>query len=204
MSICLPHFSRNLDTKVESFWKALSKCSHANVPMWFCAVTAVLGLKPATHSGDAYPLPDCMVLPPCLIARVLGDFCCCCLPECHFFKRQLCFKIIFFSKIKSVFMDQKDSRDFIQCVIRDSLLSLQQQLRMRIKLTYNHKGSAMQDLAEVNNFPPQSWQWGPGTVSHSYPTQSKELWEGGCDRWQVPPTVPWARGAEENCWGGFS
>uniref|UniRef100_U3JIW1 AP-1 complex subunit gamma n=1 Tax=Ficedula albicollis TaxID=59894 RepID=U3JIW1_FICAL len=33
-----------------------------------------------------------------------------------------------------------------------------QQLRMRIKLTYNHKGSAMQDLAEVNNFPPQSWQ----------------------------------------------
>lgn len=23
--------------------------------------------------------------------------------------------------------------------------------------------------------------------SHSYPTQSKELWEGGCDRWQVPP-----------------
>lgn len=29
---------------------------------------------------------------------------------------------------------------------------------MRIKLTYNHKGSAMQDLAEVNNFPPQSWQ----------------------------------------------
>ncbi|XP_030366788.1 AP-1 complex subunit gamma-1-like isoform X6 [Strigops habroptila] len=33
-----------------------------------------------------------------------------------------------------------------------------QQLRMRIKLTYNHKGSAVQDLAEVNNFPPQSWQ----------------------------------------------
>lgn len=33
-----------------------------------------------------------------------------------------------------------------------------QQLRMRIKLTYNHKGAAMQDLAEVNNFPPQSWQ----------------------------------------------
>ncbi|XP_053555433.1 AP-1 complex subunit gamma-1 [Bombina bombina] len=33
-----------------------------------------------------------------------------------------------------------------------------QQLRMRIKLTYNHKGSAMQDLAEVSNFPPQSWQ----------------------------------------------
>lgn len=23
--------------------------------------------------------------------------------------------------------------------------------------------------------------------SHSYPTQSKELWEGGCDCWQVPP-----------------
>ncbi|OCT82356.1 hypothetical protein XELAEV_18024882mg [Xenopus laevis] len=33
-----------------------------------------------------------------------------------------------------------------------------QQLRMRIKLTYNHKGSAIQDLAEVSNFPPQSWQ----------------------------------------------
>ncbi|XP_075440014.1 AP-1 complex subunit gamma-1 isoform X3 [Ascaphus truei] len=33
-----------------------------------------------------------------------------------------------------------------------------QQLRMRIKLTYNHKGSVMQDLAEVSNFPPQSWQ----------------------------------------------
>uniref|UniRef100_A0AAX7T2F9 AP-1 complex subunit gamma n=1 Tax=Astatotilapia calliptera TaxID=8154 RepID=A0AAX7T2F9_ASTCA len=33
-----------------------------------------------------------------------------------------------------------------------------QQLRMRIKLTYTHKGSAVQDLAEVNNFPPQSWQ----------------------------------------------
>uniref|UniRef100_A0A8C9S3T7 AP-1 complex subunit gamma n=1 Tax=Scleropages formosus TaxID=113540 RepID=A0A8C9S3T7_SCLFO len=29
---------------------------------------------------------------------------------------------------------------------------------MRIKLTYNHKGSPVQDLAEVNNFPPQSWQ----------------------------------------------
>lgn len=35
---------------------------------------------------------------------------------------------------------------------------------MRIKLTYNHKGSAMQDLAEVNNFPPQSWQWGSSTI----------------------------------------
>uniref|UniRef100_H3AKS0 AP-1 complex subunit gamma n=1 Tax=Latimeria chalumnae TaxID=7897 RepID=H3AKS0_LATCH len=33
-----------------------------------------------------------------------------------------------------------------------------QQLRMRIKLTYSHKGSPVQDLAEVNNFPPQSWQ----------------------------------------------
>uniref|UniRef100_A0AAQ5Y8R4 AP-1 complex subunit gamma n=1 Tax=Amphiprion ocellaris TaxID=80972 RepID=A0AAQ5Y8R4_AMPOC len=33
-----------------------------------------------------------------------------------------------------------------------------QQLRMRIKLTYTLKGSAVQDLAEVNNFPPQSWQ----------------------------------------------
>uniref|UniRef100_A0A8C9WM56 AP-1 complex subunit gamma n=1 Tax=Scleropages formosus TaxID=113540 RepID=A0A8C9WM56_SCLFO len=34
----------------------------------------------------------------------------------------------------------------------------QQQLRMRIKLTYNHRGSSVQDLAEVNNFPTQSWQ----------------------------------------------
>uniref|UniRef100_A0A8C4HAH4 AP-1 complex subunit gamma n=1 Tax=Dicentrarchus labrax TaxID=13489 RepID=A0A8C4HAH4_DICLA len=33
-----------------------------------------------------------------------------------------------------------------------------QQLRMRIKLTYTLKGSPVQDLAEVNNFPPQSWQ----------------------------------------------
>ncbi|MBN3278833.1 AP1G1 protein, partial [Polyodon spathula] len=33
-----------------------------------------------------------------------------------------------------------------------------QQLRMRVKLTYTHKGSPLQDLAEVNNFPPQSWQ----------------------------------------------
>uniref|UniRef100_A0AAV2LLR9 GAE domain-containing protein n=1 Tax=Knipowitschia caucasica TaxID=637954 RepID=A0AAV2LLR9_KNICA len=33
-----------------------------------------------------------------------------------------------------------------------------QHLRMRIKLTYTHKGSPVQDLAEVNNFPPQSWQ----------------------------------------------
>lgn len=38
-------------------------------------------------------------------------------------------------------------------------LLFQQQLRMRIKLTYTHKGSPVQDLAEVNNFPPQSWQW---------------------------------------------
>lgn len=38
------------------------------------------------------------------------------------------------------------------------LTHFQQQLRMRIKLTYNLKGSPVQDLAEVNNFPPQSWQ----------------------------------------------
>lgn len=38
-------------------------------------------------------------------------------------------------------------------------LLFQQQLRMRIKLTYTHKGSPVQDLSEVNNFPPQSWQW---------------------------------------------
>lgn len=39
--------------------------------------------------------------------------------------------------------------------------------------------------------------------SHSYPTQSKEFWEGGCDCWQVPPTVPWARGAERTVEEGF-
>uniref|UniRef100_UPI00398EA4C9 AP-1 complex subunit gamma-1 isoform X3 n=1 Tax=Pristiophorus japonicus TaxID=55135 RepID=UPI00398EA4C9 len=33
-----------------------------------------------------------------------------------------------------------------------------QQLRMRIKITYDLNGSPVQDLAEVNNFPPQSWQ----------------------------------------------
>uniref|UniRef100_A0A8C6SY00 Adaptor related protein complex 1 subunit gamma 1 n=1 Tax=Neogobius melanostomus TaxID=47308 RepID=A0A8C6SY00_9GOBI len=38
------------------------------------------------------------------------------------------------------------------------LNSQKQQLRMRIKLTYTLKGSPVQDLAEVNNFPPQSWQ----------------------------------------------
>lgn len=44
---------------------------------------------------------------------------------------------------------------------------------MRIKLTYNHKGSAMQDLAEVNNFPPQSWQWGSGTILILIPPNQK-------------------------------
>lgn len=39
--------------------------------------------------------------------------------------------------------------------------------------------------------------------SHSYPTQSKEFWEGGCDCWQVPPTVPWAWGAERTVEEGF-
>lgn len=39
--------------------------------------------------------------------------------------------------------------------------------------------------------------------SHSYPTQSREFWEGGCDCWQVPPTVPWARGAERTVEEGF-
>uniref|UniRef100_A0A4W3JYM9 AP-1 complex subunit gamma n=1 Tax=Callorhinchus milii TaxID=7868 RepID=A0A4W3JYM9_CALMI len=33
-----------------------------------------------------------------------------------------------------------------------------QPLRMRIKITYNQNGSPVQDLAEVNNFPPPSWQ----------------------------------------------
>lgn len=39
--------------------------------------------------------------------------------------------------------------------------------------------------------------------SHSYPTQSKEFWEGGYDCWQVPPTVPWAWGAERTVEKGF-
>lgn len=47
----------------------------------------------------------------------------------------------------------------------------QQQLRMRIKLTYTHKGSAVQDLAEVNNFPPQSWQWWAAPVALKSPKQ---------------------------------
>lgn len=47
----------------------------------------------------------------------------------------------------------------------------QQQLRMRIKLTYTHKGSAVQDLAEVNNFPPQSWQWWAAPVALKSPHQ---------------------------------
>nr|3ZY7_A Chain A, AP-1 COMPLEX SUBUNIT GAMMA-1 [Mus musculus]3ZY7_B Chain B, AP-1 COMPLEX SUBUNIT GAMMA-1 [Mus musculus] len=33
-----------------------------------------------------------------------------------------------------------------------------QQLRMRIKLTFNWNGYKVQSEAEVNNFPPQSWQ----------------------------------------------
>ncbi|KAI2662163.1 AP-1 complex subunit gamma-1 [Labeo rohita] len=51
-----------------------------------------------------------------------------------------------------------------------------QQLRMRIKLTYTHKGSPVQDLAEVNNFPPQSWQslpWGCMGSSGIFLTQSR-------------------------------
>ncbi|KAJ8249217.1 hypothetical protein GJAV_G00232440 [Gymnothorax javanicus] len=33
-----------------------------------------------------------------------------------------------------------------------------QQLRMRMKLTYVHRGAPVQDMCEVNNFPVQSWQ----------------------------------------------
>ncbi|XP_035021124.1 AP-1 complex subunit gamma-1 isoform X4 [Hippoglossus stenolepis] len=49
------------------------------------------------------------------------------------------------------------NQGFVTQVIR-VLNPQKQQLRMRIKLTYTLKGSPMQDLAEVNNFPPQSWQ----------------------------------------------
>lgn len=51
------------------------------------------------------------------------------------------------------------------------LTKFQQQLRMRIKLTYTHKGSPVQDLAEVNNFPPQSWQWWAASVALKKPHQ---------------------------------
>uniref|UniRef100_UPI00358F5711 AP-1 complex subunit gamma-1 n=1 Tax=Myxine glutinosa TaxID=7769 RepID=UPI00358F5711 len=33
-----------------------------------------------------------------------------------------------------------------------------QQLRMRLRLTYTHRAASMQEIGEVNNFPPQSWQ----------------------------------------------
>ena len=49
------------------------------------------------------------------------------------------------------------------------LTKFQQQLRMRIKLTYTLKGSPVQDLAEVNNFPPQSWQWWAACVALNSP-----------------------------------
>lgn len=49
------------------------------------------------------------------------------------------------------------------------LTKFQQQLRMRIKLTYTLKGSPVQDLAEVNNFPPQSWQWWAASVALKSP-----------------------------------
>lgn len=56
------------------------------------------------------------------------------------------------------------------------LTTFQQQLRMRIKLTYTLKGSPVQDLAEVNNFPPQSWQWWAASVAPKSPPP-RELWK---------------------------
>uniref|UniRef100_A0A8C3AML5 AP-1 complex subunit gamma n=1 Tax=Cyclopterus lumpus TaxID=8103 RepID=A0A8C3AML5_CYCLU len=50
------------------------------------------------------------------------------------------------TQVIRVLNPQKVSLSFTNC------------LRMRIKLTYTLKGSPVQDLAEVNNFPPQSWQ----------------------------------------------
>lgn len=99
---------------------------------------------------------------------------------CVIFKRQLSSKKISFLWIKRQSVDHTGSRDFLSVYnLRFSFLP-QQQLRMRIKLTYNHKGSAMQDLAEVNNFPPQSWQWGPAPfsfLSHSIKgTLGRRLW----------------------------
>lgn len=75
---------------------------------------------------------------------------------------------------------------------------------MRIKLTYNHKGSAMQDLAEVNNFPPQSWQWESSTILILIPLNQRNSGKEVVIAGKSPPTVPWAWGAEENCRGGFS
>lgn len=65
--ICLLHFSRNLDKRVESFLKTLSKGYHENAPEWFFPINAVLELKPGTCSGDEFPLLDCMILAPRLI-----------------------------------------------------------------------------------------------------------------------------------------
>lgn len=68
------------------------------------------------------------------------------------------------------------------------LTKFQQQLRMRIKLTYNLKGSPVQDLAEVNNFPPQSWQWWAASVAlKSLPT--RELWKRFS--FHHPPFLQW-------------
>lgn len=91
-------------------------------------------------------------------------------------------------------------------------LLLQQQLRMRIKLTYTHKGSPVQDLSEVNNFPPQSWQWllplsilktpSKGTMgkmapphSQMIPVTSPQIAALGLHgkQWNLPDTV-------ESCW----
>jgi AP-1 complex subunit gamma-1 len=38
------------------------------------------------------------------------------------------------------------------------LLCLQTALRMRIRVSYSAEGTTLQDQAEVNNFPPESWQ----------------------------------------------
>lgn len=65
------------------------------------------------------------------------------------------------------------------------MIDLQQQLRMRVKLTYTHKGSPVQDLAEVNNFPPQSWQWWP------YPLTLKDPAKGTMGK-ILPPYPDWS------------
>lgn len=50
---------------------------------------------------------------------------------------------------------------------------------MRIKLTYTHKGSSVQDLAEVNNFPTQSWQWRVGSLLSKTPPPPPAKWTMG-------------------------
>lgn len=134
---------------------------------------------------------------------ILGGFVVVVVCLCVIFKRQLCFNL-FSLRLKVCLRTGQILEILLQCIICKSLFFSQQQLRMRIKLTYNHKGSAMQDLAEVNNFPPQSWQWRSGTILILIPLNQRNSGKEVVIAGKSPPTVPRAWGAEENCWGGFS